>query len=98
MTASELFPEEHRPGISPIPDPDLQSVAAAFSPENLLTFIEAKNLFERSYLEKILMAAKGNITKAAKLASKSRTEVYSMLRKHGLNQGSFKSDRGGDDS
>ena len=98
MTASELFPEESYRATSLAPELELPSTAEAFVAENLLTFIEAKNLFERSYLEKILMAAKGNITKAAKLASKSRTEVYSMLRKHGLNQGAFKSDRGGDDS
>ena len=60
----------------------------------LLTFGEAKNSFERSYLEKLLSAAKGNIALAARLASKSRTEVYSLLRKHRLDPGAFKSGAG----
>lgn len=59
-------------------------------PDALPTFFEAKNQFERSYLEQVLALAKGNIAKASRLASKSRTEVYSLLRKHDLDPAAFK--------
>ena len=55
-----------------------------------MTFGEAKIDFERTYLERVLTLAKGNIAKAARLASKSRAEVYGLLRKHGLDAGTFK--------
>lgn len=57
---------------------------------NLPTFGEAKESFERSYLERLLSVARGNIAKAARLASKSRTEVYNLLRKHRLDPRDFK--------
>jgi len=56
----------------------------------LPSYQEAKIDFERNYLERVLHAAKGNIAKAARMASKSRTEVYGLLRKHGLNPTLFK--------
>jgi two-component system response regulator GlrR len=58
--------------------------------ETLPSYQEAKIDFERNYLERVLQAAKGNIAKASRLASKSRTEVYGLLRKHGLNPVLFK--------
>ena len=36
-------------------------------------------------------AARGNIAKAARMAEKSRTEVYSLLKKHGLDPVRYKS-------
>jgi two-component system response regulator GlrR len=75
-------------------DPSAGHKAPAPSPGAALpTFGEAKNSFERNYLERVLTAAKGNIAKAARLASKSRAEVYGLLRKHGLDAGTFKSQR-----
>jgi two-component system response regulator GlrR len=65
----------------PAPLPDVRG---------LPTYVEAKNSFERSYLERLLGQAKGNIAKAARLASKSRTEVYSLLRKHRIEPAAFK--------
>jgi two-component system response regulator GlrR len=75
--------------------PELADGAAISGP--LLSFGEAKIDFERTYLERVLRLAKGNIAKAARLASKSRAEVYGLLRKHGLDAGTFKSN-GGDGS
>jgi two-component system response regulator GlrR len=59
-------------------------------PLELPTFGEAKISFEKTYLERVLSAAKGNIAKAARLASKSRTEVYGLIRKHQLDPGKFR--------
>ncbi|MGK5083813.1 sigma-54 dependent transcriptional regulator [Bdellovibrionota bacterium FG-1] len=76
--------------------PDLNaSVPGETTPDqppalDLPTFGQAKISFERNYLERVLTVAKGNIAKAARLASKSRAEVYGLLRKHGLDAGAFK--------
>jgi two-component system response regulator GlrR len=69
---------------------DAQAGTPAEPAMPLPTFGEAKNNFEKTYLERVLTAAKGNIAKAARLASKSRAEVYGLLRKHGLDAGAFK--------
>lgn len=90
IRASELFPESQT--TEEAEERDLFR-APAFSTleEAVPTFGEAKASFERSYLEKVLRAARGNIAKAARIASKSRTEVYGLLRKHGLDPLHFKS-------
>jgi two-component system response regulator GlrR len=63
---------------------------AAHSSASIPSFFEAKVDFERSYLMRVLKGARGNIARAARIASKSRTEVYSLLKKHGLDPDSFK--------
>lgn len=54
------------------------------------SFFVAKVDFERGYWMRVLQSAQGNITRAARIASKSRTEVYSLLKKHGLDPTNFK--------
>lgn len=58
---------------------------------HLPTFQEAKIAFEKNYLQRLLNAARGNIAKAARLASKSRTEVYQLIKKHKIDPMRFKS-------
>lgn len=60
------------------------------SSDEVPTFGEAKISFEKTYLEKVLAAARGNIAKAARIASKSRTEVYGLIKKHQIDPGKFK--------
>jgi len=67
-----------------------ESKDGAVLEENIPSFFEAKVNFERAYLEQALAAAKGNIARAARLASKSRTEVYTLIKKHGLDPAAFK--------
>ncbi|RME14574.1 MAG: sigma-54-dependent Fis family transcriptional regulator [Bdellovibrio sp.] len=50
---------------------------------------EAKRLFERNYLEKLLREAKGNISKAARLAGKHRVEIYRLMEKHNVKKEDF---------
>jgi two-component system response regulator GlrR len=103
ITAKSLFPEldfgfesPSEPAYEPFEaSPAPEASATPSSPEDpLLSFGEAKIDFERNYLERVLRLAKGNIAKAARLASKSRAEVYGLLRKHGLDAGTFKGDGG----
>lgn len=51
---------------------------------------EAKKGFERDYLVRLLRATGGNITHAAKLAKRNRSEFYSLLRRHSLEPADFK--------
>lgn len=67
-------------------------VEQALEGENtvLPTFAEARNHFELSYLRKLLQITKGNVTNAARLAGRNRTEFYKLLARHELDAADFK--------
>ena len=52
---------------------------------------EALKAFERDYLVRILKITGGNVTRAARLAGRNRTEFYRLLERHSLEPGMFKS-------
>ena len=58
----------------------------------LTPFDEARKRFERDYLVGLLKITDGNVTEAARLADRNRTEFYRLLQKHGLTPGHFQSD------
>ena len=51
---------------------------------------EARKAFERDYLVRILKITNGNVSKAARLAGRNRTEFYRLLERHSLEPGMFK--------
>ena len=51
---------------------------------------EARRAFERDYLAGILRMTQGNVTHAARLARRNRTEFYRLLDRHSLSPGMFK--------
>jgi two-component system, NtrC family, response regulator GlrR len=51
---------------------------------------EARDAFERGYLIKLLQVCKGNISEAADLAGRYRTDFYALLKKHNLNPADFR--------
>ncbi len=51
---------------------------------------EAKKRFERDYLVRVLKIAEGNVSHAARLAQRNRTEFYRLLQKHQLDPSQFK--------
>ena len=67
-------------------------VGQALEGENsvLPTFVEARNQFELNYLRKILQITKGNVTHAARMAGRNRTEFYKLLARHELDANDFK--------
>ncbi|MEQ4531656.1 MAG: two-component system response regulator GlrR [Mixta sp.] len=67
-------------------------VEQALAGENtvLPTFVEARNQFELNYLRKLLQMTKGNVTNAARLAGRNRTEFYKLLARHELDATDFK--------
>lgn len=67
-------------------------VEQALAGENtaLPTFVEARHQFELNYLRKLLQMTKGNVTNAARLAGRNRTEFYKLLARHELDANDFK--------
>ncbi|QNB09672.1 response regulator [Herbaspirillum frisingense] len=61
---------------------------------DLLRYAEAKQKFERDYLVRLLKLTDGNVSDAARLADRNRTEFYRLLQKNGLDPRRF---RGGEE-
>ena len=59
----------------------------------LVSLTEAHEEAERAYLVQVLTATRGNISRAAALAGRYRTDLYKLLRKHALDPAAFKDDR-----
>lgn len=55
-----------------------------------VTLDEARRAFERDYLERVLRIISGNVTRAARLAGRNRTEFYRLLARHALAPANFK--------
>ncbi len=56
-----------------------------------LSYVDAKQRFERNYLVQLLKLTDGNVADAAKLADRNRTEFYRLLQKHDLTPAMFRS-------
>ena len=54
------------------------------------TLDDAKNTFERRYIASLLRATNGNVTAAARIAGRNRTEFYNLLTRHRLEPDSFR--------
>ncbi len=62
-------------------------------PTPLASLEEARGAFEREYLVRILRITGGNVTHAAKLARRNRTEFYKLLERHRLESKMFKPEK-----
>ena len=56
----------------------------------LASFSDARDEFTRNYLSQILQITTGNVSQAARLAKRNRTDFYKLLSRHDLNPDSFK--------
>jgi two-component system response regulator GlrR len=70
------------------PAPAAAGAARAGLPQLSLT--EARMAFEKDYLVLLLRRHRGNATSAAKEAGKHRSELYALLKKHGITPGEFR--------
>ena len=74
---------------SPLISPVL--VQKAIHEEGQITSLEdARKRFERDYLIRVLKITEGNVTQAARLSKRNRTEFYKLLQKHQLDPSEFK--------
>jgi two-component system response regulator GlrR len=69
---------------------ELTAQALRDKPSGIPTLDEARSAFERRYLIGILRAAEGNITNAARMAGRNRTEFYKLLGRHNLDPSRFR--------
>ena len=53
-------------------------------------FADARTRFEREYLTQLLQITNGNVSHAARIAKRNRTEFYKLLHKHHLHPSQFK--------
>ncbi|TFI17910.1 two-component system response regulator GlrR, partial [Herbaspirillum sp. 3C11] len=58
----------------------------------VLRYADAKQRFERDYLIQLLKLTDGNVSDAARLADRNRTEFYRLLQKNGLDPRLFRGD------
>jgi two-component system response regulator GlrR len=71
--------------------PEALVAQALAAEENALpTFSDARAGFERSYLIKVLKITEGNVTQAARIAGRNRTDFYKLLARHELEPSTFK--------
>ena len=58
--------------------------------DELVSFDEARARFEREYLTQILKIAEGNVSRAARLAKRNRSDFYTLMARHALDPAAFK--------
>jgi two-component system response regulator GlrR len=58
--------------------------------DDFASFDEARRTFEREYLTQLLRMTEGNVSQAARLAKRNRSDFYSLLGRHQLDPSAFK--------
>lgn len=59
----------------------------------MAAFDDARKAFEYDYLARLLKSTHGNVTQAARIAQRNRTEFYKLLARHNLEPAQFKLDQ-----
>ncbi|MFO7858646.1 MAG: sigma 54-interacting transcriptional regulator, partial [Ectothiorhodospiraceae bacterium] len=72
-----------------IPD-SLVQTALNDEPGTILPFADARRRFEQDYLARLLQTTGGNVSQAARLAQRNRTEFYKLLHRHQIDPALFK--------
>lgn len=58
--------------------------------EELLPLVESRDRFEHEYLVRLLKITSGNVSQAARIAQRNRSEFYKLLGRHHLNPALFR--------
>ncbi|MEW6677196.1 MAG: sigma 54-interacting transcriptional regulator [Pseudomonadota bacterium] len=75
---------------TPLVPASLVADAMQLSLSQPVSLEEAKRRFERDYLVSLMRTAEGNVTRAARLAGRNRTEFYRLMQRHQLSPEAFK--------
>jgi len=75
---------------SPIIAPDLLHAAVKRQQKKIAPLAEAKAQFEQQYLIQLLQTTRGNVSQAAKIAHRNRTDFYKLLNRHHIVPALFK--------
>jgi two-component system response regulator GlrR len=70
--------------------PDLVQRALKMEPGPVASLAEQRGEFERDYLVRLLRMTLGNVSSAARMAQRNRTEFYKLLNRHGLRAAEFR--------
>ncbi len=76
---------------TPVISADLLKSAIRENPEKIPSFAEARRKFEQEYLVRLLQITRGNVSQAARLAKRNRTDFYKLLQRHHIVPTMFKS-------
>ena len=64
--------------------------ALSKTPATMPPLDDAKHHFEQEYLVRLLKITHGNVSQAARLAGRNRTEFYRLLERHQLDPAQFR--------
>jgi len=78
---------------SPVIPASLVRKALPNQPSQMLSLAERRDQFERDYLTQLLRMTQGNVSRAARLAQRNRTEFYKLLRRYHLVPKAFREER-----
>ncbi len=70
--------------------PKVVEQAMQLDAQQIDSFEEARRRFEYDYLTALLKLTDGNVTSAARLAKRNRTDFYKLLQRHDLDAAAFK--------
>lgn len=73
-----------------VPDTLIKRLLGEEHDKEMDAFDEARRAFEYEYLVQLLKSTEGNVTKAARVAQRNRTEFYKLLARHQLDPIDFK--------
>lgn len=100
LLASARWPDNVRQIIGVVREAAAMSAAVIITAEQiqqalglasqLPSFDEAREEFTRGYLSQLLQLTEGNVSRAARLARRNRTDFYKLLTRHGLEPETFK--------
>lgn len=73
-----------------IPETLVQQALPLEPVTRIRSFSDARREFERQYLMQLLAATNGNMTQAAELADRNRSDLHKLVKRHGINPGEFR--------
>ncbi|MDY0267767.1 sigma 54-interacting transcriptional regulator [Trichloromonas sp.] len=77
---------------TPVISADLLQVALRESPEKIPSLAEARRKFEQDYLVRLMQMTRGNVSQAARIADRNRTDFYKLLQRHHIVPQLFKAE------
>lgn len=78
---------------SPVVPASLVQQALRDDNSAMISLDEARRAFEHDYLVRLLRSTEGNVTQAARMAQRNRTEFYKLLQRHDLTPALFKPEK-----
>jgi two-component system response regulator GlrR len=75
---------------SPVISEGLVKNATSNQEDVIPSFNDARAEFEKKYLIQVLQVTEGNVTHAARIAQRNRTDFYKLLNKHGIEAAEYK--------